>query len=253
MDRSDRSGHDIQRGIAEPQTGEETGPAGRRQARRQRGMAVMGSGCGAATGFKGGHSRPAGGAAGRGAGGNPDDGAVCRIRRCGPGGRFRVVHVEAAGRGPHDHVAGGEQGDGRHGHEQARAPVGQKQSVRLHRMRMEGVADQRHGGEHEQHGPRIRLPQPARLEHPCGPCEGQHRRVDDEREHPREPGLHAACHGKHAERVEAQYEGHERDGDGQRHQRPQRGLPAPHSSTSVISAHAAFAAWAMDSTSCAAM
>ena len=33
MDRSDRSGHDIQRGIAEPQTGEETGPAGRRQAR----------------------------------------------------------------------------------------------------------------------------------------------------------------------------------------------------------------------------
>lgn len=26
MDRSDRSGHDIQRGIAEPQTGEETGP-----------------------------------------------------------------------------------------------------------------------------------------------------------------------------------------------------------------------------------
>ena len=27
MDRSDRSGHDIQRGIAEPQTGEETGPA----------------------------------------------------------------------------------------------------------------------------------------------------------------------------------------------------------------------------------
>ena len=32
MDRSDRSGHDIQRGIAEPQTGEETGPAGRREA-----------------------------------------------------------------------------------------------------------------------------------------------------------------------------------------------------------------------------
>lgn len=57
----------------------------------------MGSGCGAATGFKGGHSRPAGGAAGRGAGGNPDDGAVCRIRRCGPGGRFRA-HCTLSGR-----------------------------------------------------------------------------------------------------------------------------------------------------------
>lgn len=86
MDRSDRSGHDIQRGIAEPQTGEETGP-GR-----------------PATGHAGSEAWPSWDPA---AGpqpdsredtpvrqevqppwrrGNPDDGAVCRIRRCGPGG-----------------------------------------------------------------------------------------------------------------------------------------------------------------------
>gem|GEM_PF-5413100 len=73
---------------------------------RHAGMAVMGSGCGAATGFKGGHSRPAGGAAGRGAGGNPDDGAVCRIRRCGPGGRFRAhctpQRAQRRAKRPHD-------------------------------------------------------------------------------------------------------------------------------------------------------
>lgn len=72
MDRSDRSGHDIQRGIAEPQTGEETGPG--RPATGHAGSEAWPSwdpAAGAATGFKGGHSRPAGGAAGRGAGATP--------------------------------------------------------------------------------------------------------------------------------------------------------------------------------------
>lgn len=71
--------------------------AGRRQARRQRGMAVMGSGCGAATGFKGGHSRPQEVQPAVAPGATPTNGAVCRIRRCGPGGRFRAHCIPSAG------------------------------------------------------------------------------------------------------------------------------------------------------------
>ena len=50
----------------------------------------MGSGSGPATCTSERRPRPAGGAAGHGVGCDPDDGAVGRIRRRGPGGRFRA-------------------------------------------------------------------------------------------------------------------------------------------------------------------
>ena len=69
----------------------------------------MGSGSGPATCTSERRPRPAGSAAGRGVGGNLDDGAVGRIRRRGPAaGSGHTAHLSGRGNAPKDRLTAAE-------------------------------------------------------------------------------------------------------------------------------------------------